>query len=232
MIILGLYFKIGGSEMKCTIESLHMNVRCRILHIEGESYTLDMGGSSLWKVFFPFLYWMLPLDVYKVDDDEAIDAIVSSTGEQQGVDSKSLVGAVIALLLGNMIYPLIDYLDIKITAITSAMFVFVIFLLILALYMYANNLLGRKIGQQIQLEKLPKGKVWIQSVSKKYAVQTVFLYLFTLAFTVAVIVAVVEHPNGFLFFGSSIFMFMTLGVSFMTFRPGETSLRFENVNDE
>ncbi len=205
-----------------------MNVRYRVLYIEGESYILDMGGSSLWKVFFPFLYWMLPLSVYKVDDDEAIDAIISPTREQKGVGSQALIAAAISLVLGNMIYPLIDYLDIKIIATTSAMIVFVMFLLILAFYMYSNKLLGRKIGQHIQLEKLPQEKVRVQPESKKYAVQNSLFYLFALAGCVGAIATAIQHPNGFMFFAALIIFFMTLGVSFTTIRPGETSVRFKS----
>ncbi len=203
-----------------------MNVRYRILHIEGESYILDMGGSSLWKVFFPFLYWILPLSVYKIDDNQAINAIASPATEQQGVGSQVAIATALSLFLGNMIYPLIDYLNIKITATTSAVIVCLIFLLILALFIYSNKLLGRKIEQHIQLDKLPKEKIRVQPESIKYVVQNMFFYLFTLAFSVGVIVAVLEHPNGFLFFAVSIFIFMTLAVSFTTIRPGETSMRF------
>ncbi len=214
--------------MKCSIESLHMNVRYRVLHIGNESFILDMGGSSLWKVIFPLLYWMFPLDVYKVDDDEVIDKIVSPSTEQQGVGLPALFGAAISLTLGNLIYPFVDLLDIEITSMTSAIITILIFLLILAFFFYSNKLLGRKLQQHINLEEFPKEKLLVRPVSKKYFIQLFLYYLFAIAACVVVIAAVIQIPNGFMFFAASIIFFMTLGISFVTVRPGETTVRFKN----
>lgn len=213
--------------MKCSIEFLYMNVRYRVLQIGNESYILDMGGSSLWKIFFPLLYWMFPLNVYKVDDDKVIDEIVSPSIEQQGVGSLTLFGTAISLTLGNLIYPFVKYLDIEITSTTSAIIMFFMFLLIIAFFFYSNKLLGKKIQRHIDLEKFPKEKLLVRPASKKHFILLFFYYLFTVALCVGFITAVIQIPNGFMYFASSMVLFMTLGVSFATVRPGETSVRFK-----
>lgn len=62
--------------MKCTVEGVYMNIRYRIIHIDDKSYILDMGGSSLWRMIFPLLYWIVPMKAYAVTDDELLEKIV------------------------------------------------------------------------------------------------------------------------------------------------------------
>lgn len=39
------------------------------MSFDGESYIMDMG-RALWKILFPFFYWIFPNPVYKVNEDE------------------------------------------------------------------------------------------------------------------------------------------------------------------
>lgn len=136
--------KIGDRIMKCRIESLYINVRYRVLHTENENYVLDMGGSSLWKLLFPFLYWILPLTVYKTDDHQAIDAIVFPDTAPKGLSTPTFIATPISLMLGNMIYPLIDYLDIKVTETISVIITSFILQFVLLFFIFSNRLLGKK----------------------------------------------------------------------------------------
>lgn len=61
-------------EMKCIVHGVYMNLRYRIVTIDEKDYIVDLG-DSIWKILFPFLYWILPNTAYKVNDYELIEKI-------------------------------------------------------------------------------------------------------------------------------------------------------------
>ena len=48
----------------------YKNLRYRILVVNNETYILDLG-HSIWKILFPFLFWVFRNPVYKVDQETA-----------------------------------------------------------------------------------------------------------------------------------------------------------------
>ncbi|MRX73991.1 DUF443 family protein [Bacillus lacus] len=49
--------------MKCEVQ---YTKTLRYLKIEGNTYVLDMS-QFIWNIVFPFLIWILPQTIYKVD---------------------------------------------------------------------------------------------------------------------------------------------------------------------
>ncbi len=146
--------------MKCKVKEFYLNIRYRALDINNERYILDMGGSSLWRLFFPFLYWMLPLRAYHVEDDQVINELTTPHQGKTSIGFYGLFGGGVSFILGNSLYPLVQYLDVEITSVTSALIMFVIFMLIAVFYIYINTLLGKKLHKAIDLTKLPEKKYW------------------------------------------------------------------------
>lgn len=214
--------------MKCTIEGVYMNIRYKVLNIGTDTYILDVGGPSLWRTIFPLLYWILPVNVYKVNDEKAINQVVSPYVEQKRVGWQGFAGGIVALGLGNLIYPSIEYLNISITPLTSITILLVIFLLIIGLFYYSNILCGRKLRQHIHLEKHRKEKLWIRPNSKGYCIDMLVFYFLMVTFTVFSIGASLQTPNGFLFVGYTVFLFISLAIGIITIKVGDTTVRFKD----
>ena len=89
--------------MKCNVEIVYKNLRYKVLTIGKEKYILDIGGSSFWKMFFSFLFWIFPLKVYKVNDENLIKEIVAPTVEQKGVGWQTAFVAAISLGGGGLL---------------------------------------------------------------------------------------------------------------------------------
>ena len=219
--------KKGDKEMDCNVEGAYMNLRYRILNIGKERYILEMGGSSFWRIFFPLLYWLIPVNVYKINDDELIEEIVSPYIKQKSVGLQGVLGGVVALGLGNLLYPLVEYLDLKITPLTSSIIIVVIFLLAVAFFFYSNILCGRKLRQDIDLGQYPKEKLWIRPQTKGYFVFILYFYLLLIGLTVLFLGGSIQMPNGFMFFAGSLVLFLALGVSIVTIKVGDTTVRFK-----
>jgi len=69
------------NSMKCEVQKA-MNIRFRILKIEGNTYILDMSQSK-WNIVFPFLTWILPHTIYKVDGEEISKKLKVPSGSQK-----------------------------------------------------------------------------------------------------------------------------------------------------
>lgn len=51
-----------------------MNLRYRIITTDNKLYILDMG-KSFWKILFPFLFWIFPSAIYKVNNVEVVEKL-------------------------------------------------------------------------------------------------------------------------------------------------------------
>ena len=222
-----------ATKVDCNVEGVYMNLRYRVLNIGEDRYILDMGGSSFWRILIPFMYWLLPVNVYKVNDDELIDEIVSPYIPQKSAVGLGLLGGIVALGLGGFLYPLVYYLDVEITPITSSVIIGAIVLLVTSFYLYANIRCGKKLEQDIQLAHYPKEKLRIRPESKKYCMNILYFYFLFVSLTVLFLGVTIQTPNGFMFFAGGLVLFLALGVSIVTIRVGKTTVRFkENIKRE
>lgn len=213
--------------MKCTIEGVYMNIRYKVLNIGMDTYILDIGGSSLWRTIFPLLYWILPVNVYKVNDEKLINKVLAPYVKKKRVGWQGFFGGIVALGLGNLIYPSIKYLNISITPLTSITILLVIFLLIIGLFYYSNILCGRKLRQHIHLEKHRKEKLWIRPNSKGYCIDVLVFYFLMVACAAISLNGSINAPNSFLFFAYAVFLFIALSIGIMTIQVGNTTVRFK-----
>jgi len=83
--------------MNCKVHGVFKNLRYRILIIDDEQYILDMG-HSLWKLLFPFFFWMLPNPVFKVDDLNIVEKLKSPQVKQTKTGHSSVLGGLLAFL--------------------------------------------------------------------------------------------------------------------------------------
>lgn len=118
--------------MKCTVRRTAKNLRYRILTIRGEKYILDMGGASLWKMLFPFFYWLLPNRVYKVENPQIAETLTAPTVKEKA-GSSQFVWMIVASIVASTLSPLINYFDVGIPIYVNAIIVTVIVVLMMLL---------------------------------------------------------------------------------------------------
>src|SRR5699024_7721292 len=196
-----------------------------------EKYILDIGGSSFWKVFFPFLFWIFPLKVYKVNDENLIKEIVAPTVEQKGVGWQTAFVAAISLGGGSLLYPYVKYMDMKISPLISAILILIIFLIIVSFFLYVNIIYGNKLKQHLNLKQYPKKRLWIRPDSKQHFLFILYSYLLLVGLTVLFLGGSIQQPNGFMFFAGSIVLFMAIGLSLITIKVGDTTIKFKEDSE-
>ncbi|HLQ97664.1 MAG TPA: DUF443 family protein [Candidatus Dormibacteraeota bacterium] len=212
--------------MKCTVRRTAKNLRYRILTIRGENYILDMGGASLWKMLFPFFYWLLPNRVYKVDDQEIAEELTAPTVKEKA-GSSQFIWMIIASIMASTLSPLINYFDVDIPIYVNAIIVTVIVLLMTSLIFSLSRMLKKSMYQIIDLSQLFKGWLWIMPVPFKFVFFVTFMYVGCLGLGVMGAAAYIKYGNWLILLFSTMLIFVGIVLpGLTTIIEGNTRVKF------
>jgi len=213
--------------MNCKVHGVYKNIRYRILVIDGQTYILDLG-KSIWKIVFPFFFWIFPNPVYKVEDQEIVEKIKTPEVKQVNTGGRGLIGGGIAVLIANLLRPLTDYFDIQSSPFVNSIIVMVVVILLLSLRFYINHLNKKNLYQVVNLEQLPTDRLWIRPKPIKHFYLVSGMYLFFLAFSVLGFYAFIKFPNIMILFSIMLLLFIALFVSTIPIPIGNITVKFKN----
>ena len=185
--------------MKCKVNAIKGNLRYRILTINNENYIFDMG-QSFWRFLFPVFAWIFPHIVYKVNDEEKVfEKLGASTNlkekPKQRIGEIGLLGGVISIPLGRLVYPLLDtnlfssslYINIIVVTIPILfIFLFIIFL---------NVKFKKNLKRIIHFDDLPTRRIWIRPKSMKLMFTVIFYFLVFLIPSMLLLFSYIQKPN-------------------------------------
>ncbi|MBP1971417.1 putative membrane protein (TIGR01218 family) [Virgibacillus natechei] len=212
--------------MKCTVRRTSKNLRYRILTIRGEKYILDMGGASLWKMLFPFFYWLLPNRVYKVEKPEIVEQLTASTVKEK-MGSSQFLWTIVASIMASILSPLANYFEVDIPIYINVIIVAIIVALMLLLIFSVSRMLKKKMYQIIDLSQLFKGQLWITPVPFKFVFLVIFMYVGCLGLGVMGAAAYIQYGNWLILLFSMILIFVGIVMpSLITIIEGNTRVKF------
>src|SRR5699024_11431450 len=215
--------------MKCTVRRVAKNQRYRILLIEGEKYVLDMGGSSLWRMLFPFLYWILPNRVYKVENTEIVEELMAPTIKQKLDFSTYGWIAGLSMVLGNLLSPLIDYFVFDTSVRTNKIIMSILFTFIFLFIFFVNRMFKKRVYQTVELHKLPRSWLWIRPTSFKSVILTLWVYSACSVFTFLGVIAFIDYGNWFILIMTNVTLFFAVGFAgIAAIIEGDTRVLFLN----
>ncbi|BAC13291.1 hypothetical conserved protein [Oceanobacillus iheyensis HTE831] len=189
--------------MKCNVQGVFKNLRYRIVEIDEEKYILDMG-NSIWKIIFPFLHWVLPKPVYKIDNQVIVEKLKVPDGSQPKTISTGTgaLGGLIGVVLASLIRPLANMFHIPSTPLINFIITIVVVIIALSVFVYINTRSKRKLTAIVDYNHYPRKKLWIRLPSLKFFFNISFSYLFFMAFTVVPFMGFIETGNIIVFIGS------------------------------
>ncbi|MGY0691191.1 DUF443 family protein [Virgibacillus sp. FSP13] len=222
--------------MNCKVQGVFKNLRYRILTIDGEQYIMDMG-SSIWKIIFPFFFWMLPNRVYRVDDPNIVIGLKSPEVNQIKTGHSSVLGAGIGLILTTLLEPLSEYLAIPGTRLINSIILLIIVVFVFALCVSVNNKLKKKLCNVVNLEELSMDKLWIRPRSIKHFSQALVTYLFFLALTLVFFWFAITDPDVITLISTAVGLLFVLFTHVLMATAGYTTVKFkcrkkQRFNDE
>ncbi|GLO65768.1 DUF443 family protein [Oceanobacillus kimchii] len=212
--------------MNCEVQHIDKNIRYRILIINGEHYILDMERSFL-SIIFPFLFWMFPSTVFKVEDLNIVEQLKEPKREKVDSSWLTFLGG-LAYVLGILLTPLMDYFNIPSSILVNTIMLVFVLILVALLYLSISSNRKRKLNNIVKLEELQKNLLRIRPSYIKQIFKVLVVYTWFLGLSLLGFVAYIQTGNIMvLIIGSGLF-FILLLVSRNTVEEGHTTVRFKD----
>ncbi|MEC5425186.1 DUF443 family protein [Virgibacillus sp. C22-A2] len=212
--------------MNCEVQHLEKNIRYRILIINGEQSILDME-RSIWKIVFPFLFWLLPSPVFKVNDPAIVEKLKEPKKEKMGSSMALSLGG-IAYAITILLAPLMDYFEIPSSPLVNTILLILTLLLVGLIYFLISHNRKRKLDGTVEIEELQQIILWLRPRSIKHIIKVSLVYLWFLVLTLVAFYAFIESRKIMLLIFGSIMLFPILLVSRVTVEQGHTTVKFKD----
>ncbi|GIO23657.1 DUF443 family protein [Oceanobacillus sp. J11TS1] len=211
--------------MQCKVQKIYKNTRYRILSIEGQTYILDMS-QSIWKILFPFLTWLLPNTVYRVDEKEFNEKIRIFQDESTEKRSPLIIGLA-SVSAGSLLTPLSIYLELGTPPLINFFLNITAILLLFILRSYLSNQNKQKLKDKLQLNKSAEKRIWIRPNTFKSCMGCLMSYLFLLFIGIFSFLAFMEYGNLILLICSSMMFGFVFIANAATVVEGTTKIKFK-----
>lgn len=240
---------MGSFQVKCQVKPMYKNLRYRFLITESNYYIVDMG-HSYFKILFPFLFWLFPTPIYKLEDVTLLEKFKSpndkiETRNQEKnkvVESKSEItkenesysgwGAILGFLVAGALTPLRSYSFLPDTLVLNIIITCIIGISILALIRYVHGRCQNTVCRYVNLKKLERKKILFRSiptVPSLHPFAIVGMYFIILLFTVILFEEGVNNPDVLTHF----FLVIVFSVYSITHAysllPGQARVQFKNT---
>lgn len=211
--------------MNCEVQDLYNNKRYKILIVDDQQYILDME-QSFWKVIFPFLFWMFPCKVFKVEEQAIVNQLRESKREKTKSSILTLGG--FAYFIGILLAPLMDYFNISITFTVSLILLIMLLILVATLYLFISHKHKKQLYDVVELETLEIEKLWVRPNSVKHVFKLVLSYIFLLVFVLLGFGLHFETGNIMMLLLGVGLWFVLLSAIRVTVQKGYTIVRFKD----
>lgn len=218
--------------MDSDIQNVSKNPRYRILEIKGERFVLDMWGS-FWKIVFPFLFWMFPNKIYKLEDPNVVEKLKEHKVAEQhtkiGVAGTLLSGG-IAVFFGNLLTPLLNKFDAQGTKLINLSVIAITITIVFLLFFYITRVCKKRLYKIVNIEQLSCSKIRIRARSLRHFFQVLLYYFLFLTFTVFLFGGFFEIPNVIILLLAAVCLFFVLISSLLTVIGNKTVVNFKEPN--
>ncbi|MEJ8778600.1 DUF443 family protein [Pseudogracilibacillus sp. ICA-222130] len=213
--------------MKVEIHNVFKNMRYNYFEVDGVYYILETQ-PSIWKYLFPFLYWLFPFPVYKVEDEKVIERI--SIPESSSVNKSSLMWSIggIVVVIPTLLRGKIDNLILSMP-LTVKIITFVITIgIVVLIRLYVTRAKQRDLQNKVDITKLEKLYIEVKPQSFKHVFQMIFSYAFLMFLMALFYVTYFLMENIFLLLMANILLFGLTFSSNIVVKEGLTTVKFIN----
>jgi uncharacterized membrane protein (TIGR01218 family) len=215
-----------GDVVEARAQYIHKNVRYRILTINNENYIVNLGRPFL-VFLFPFIYWLYPQTVYKLND-ELMFKKLKAPEIKNSMFNLSILGAGISVLLANALGYVIQYFEFQTPNFVNIMLLLILFLAVFALRYRLSNKSRDNLNSFLQIAYLDSEKVWVRPQSMKHFGFVLIYFLLFLILVVACFAIFLVYKNFMFYIFSTMMLFLMLIANGLTIIPGKINVRFES----
>lgn len=190
---------------------------------DGKHYILEMQ-ISLWKMLFPFLYWLLPLPAYLIRDEESVEKVCVK--KEDNKPGNFILFGFSGALTGLLLYSIIERFTIDMSFTLKIVIASCTFLAILLIFLFLNHKKKRELFHAINMKQAEKVSFRIKPQSVGHIIQIVLIYLFYLLFIFIALMNYLSNDNylSLLISGALLLVFL-LATNFVI-KAGNTPVEF------
>lgn len=209
--------------MNYKLKGIKGNMKYKII-TNKDSYILDME-RTLWLIPLPFLFWFLPLNGHKIDEQLLKD--VHTTGNKKGSNLLALTTVGVLFFLLQFLKPLLFELNINTPAKVNIALLFICILLgiIFRIFMFKSQ--RKKLRNIIDLETLPTITLIVRP--KRIAFYYIYILCFICIWGVTILTAISFVDTGNIIILLVMTMFLLLGMIFNLFVLGTDGVKVKRV---
>lgn len=170
--------------MDGAVEFLIKNRQYRIVYMDGEHYILDVE-SSVWPIFIPFLFWIMPQKMYKIDT-ETVEKLKIPPDQKNKMGSLILIGIGGSAVLSQILKPILDF-TIGTAMLVNALLLIITGAIIIFLRLYTRQYLRNRLRKTVDTDKLESVTIKVRPKYIKQYFIPIFGCLFWCFFLVLMI---------------------------------------------
>lgn len=163
--------------MECRVDLLAKNRRYRILNIDDKHYILDIE-TSIWPIFFPFLFWLMPQKIYKIDF-ETVKKLKEPVSGPNNLGTIMIIGIGGSAVLSRILQPILDF-NVQTTTLGNVVMLIIPVVIITFLRLYMRGKLNEKLKESVSLDRLYTGTIKVKPKLLKHYIAPIFSHLFFL----------------------------------------------------
>ncbi|UTR13820.1 DUF443 domain-containing protein [Salipaludibacillus sp. LMS25] len=203
------------------LQFIYNNIRYRLVYIDGNYYVIDIM-SPLWKVLFPFVFWIFPHKGYRINDEKIVELLRDPTIPQKRTMLYNFGAIGIALAIARILGEIDDYFHLATSSVTNtvilvcSLIVFFLFACRIS-HIHKENLIKKVAISQLQTDQLV-----IRPLSLKQYLLFFVYYMFLLIVSVLTCWLFIYSGNMLILLGAVLFVFsLSISVA-VAARVGET----------
>ncbi|GIO23658.1 DUF443 family protein [Oceanobacillus sp. J11TS1] len=220
--------------MRCKVQYIYKNPRYRLLIIDGDTYIMDIS-PSIWKIFIPFLIWLLPNTIYKIDERDIEEKIntfskQSTEGMQQSKEKNNrgtLIIGLASVSTGSLLASLSYYFESGLSSLTSFCLSLSVIILLISLRLYLSSQNKKKFYKNITLDKASTKSIWIRPNTIKSGFVCLGAYLFSLIGGIVSSLVFIESGNLSMLICSTVFFVFLVMINIIAVLEGTTKVKFK-----
>lgn len=178
--------------VNCEVEFVSKNRRYRIINTNGKYYVLDIE-NSIWPIFIPFLFWLIPQTIYKIDYN-TVEKLRNPSSGTNNLMPIMILGIGGSAVLSRILKTILDF-SIKTSLIVNVVLLIVSIIIIVLARLYTRKSSDDRLNKLINLEELPTKRIKIKPKGFNQYFIPIFIYLFFLLFIVAMGFLFIETSN-------------------------------------
>jgi len=198
------------------VSFLTRNMRYRIVQKGDEHYILDME-QSIWPIFIPFLFWVIPQRMYKVDAKIVKQLKAPTSGSNNSI-AIVLIGAGGAAILTPLVKPLLN-VALQSTALVNLLLLILSTTIIVSLRIYMRHSFYNRIRKTVDVQELDAVTIKVTPKYFKQYSDAILMILFASVFVVGSIYGFLKMGNLILLVSFIIFLPMLLILSSIVIHP-------------